>query len=134
MPGLQPEFKLARPEGEGARRLALADWITDARNVLTWRSIVNRVWHFHFGRGLVDTPGDFGRMGAKPTHPELLDWLAADFREHGGSLKHLHRLIVTSAAYRQSSRHEPRFAEIDNDNRYLWRMTRTRLEIGRAHV
>jgi hypothetical protein len=128
VPGLEARFRLADPENEGSRRAALARWVSDPKNVLTWRSIVNRVWHFHFGKGLVDTPGDFGHMGAKPTHPELLDWLAADFQEHGGSLKHLHRLIVTSAAYCQSSRHEPRFAEIDNDNRYLWRMTRTRLD------
>jgi hypothetical protein len=126
--GLEARFRLADPGNEGSRRAALARWVSDPKNVLTWRSIVNRVWHFHFGRGLVDTPGDFGRMGTRPTHPELLDWLAADFQEHDGSLKHLHRLIVTSAAYRQSSRHEPRFAEIDNDNRYLWRMSRTRLD------
>ena len=73
---------------------------------LTWRSIVNRVWHYHFGRGIVDTPNDFGRNGAPPTHPELLDWLAVEFRDGGGSLKKLHRLIVLSAAYRQSSAHD----------------------------
>ncbi|HKI36897.1 MAG TPA: DUF1549 and DUF1553 domain-containing protein [Gemmataceae bacterium] len=128
VPGLEARFRLATGDDEGSRRVALARWVSDPKNVLTWRSIVNRVWHYHFGRGIVDTPGDFGRMGARPTHPELLDWLAADFLEHGGSLKYLHRLIVTSAAYRQSSRHEPRFAEIDNDNRYLWRMSRTRLD------
>jgi hypothetical protein len=128
VPGLEAHFRLARPDDEGSRRAALARWMSDPKNMLTWRSIVNRVWHYHFGKGIVDTPGDFGRMGSRPTHPELLDWLAADFRQHGGSLKHLHRLIVTSAAYRQSSRHEPHFAEIDNDNRYLWRMSRTRLD------
>jgi hypothetical protein len=128
VPGLEARFRLDRPDDEGSRRAALARWVSDPKNVLTWRSIVNRVWHYHFGKGLVDTPGDFGRMGSRPSHPELLDWLAADFRDHGGSLKRLHRLIVTSAAYRQSSRHEPRFAEIDNDNRLLWRMNRTRLD------
>jgi hypothetical protein len=128
VPGLEARFRLDRPDDEGSRRAALARWMGDPKNVLTWRSIVNRVWHYHFGKGIVETPGDFGRMGAKPTHPELLDWLAADFQQHGGSLKYLHRLIVTSAAYRQSSRHEPRFAEVDNDNRYLWRMNRTRLD------
>ncbi len=128
VPGLEARFSLANLDDEGSRRAALARWVTDPKNVLTWRSIVNRVWHFHFGRGIVDTPGDFGRMGARPTHPELLDWLAADFVDHDESLKHLHRLIVTSAAYRQSSRHEPRFAAIDNDNHYLWRMNRTRLD------
>ena len=77
-------------------------------NPLTWRSIVNRVWQYHFGRGLVDTPNDFGRMGQLPTHPELLDWLAAEFRDGGQSLKQLHRLIVTSATYRQASTVERR--------------------------
>ncbi len=76
--GLAADFTFARPE-EGARRVALADWIADERNALTWRSIVNRVWHYHFGRGIVDTPSDFGRNGSRPTHPELLDWLAVEF-------------------------------------------------------
>jgi hypothetical protein len=89
---------------------------------------VNRIWHLHFGRGLVDTPNDFGRMGAEPTHPELLDWLAAWFRDHGGSLKSLHRLIVTSATYRQSTRHNQAFAARDAENRLLWRMNRMRLD------
>src|SRR5207247_1389495 len=71
--------------------------------VLTWRSLVNRVWQYHFGRGLVETPNDFGRMGSPPSHPELLDWLAVNFRDNGGSLKQLHRQIVLSATYRQSS-------------------------------
>jgi len=95
------ELPPAAPEGE--RRAALARWISDERNPLTLRSIVNRVWQYHFGRGLVATPNDFGRNGALPTHPELLDWLAAEFRDSGGSLKQLHKLIVTSAAYRQTS-------------------------------
>jgi len=115
-------------EIEGPRRVALAEWITDARNPLTWRSIVNRVWLYHFGRGLVDTPNDFGRMGARPTHPELLDWLAAEFRDGGQSLKTLHRLIVTSAVYRQASTHNDQFAAIDAGNQYLWKMNRRRLE------
>ncbi len=113
---------------EGGRRAALAEWITDARNGLTWRSIVNRVWHYHFGRGIVDTPSDFGRNGSRPTHPELLDWLAVEFRDGGRSLKKLHRLIVTSAVYRQSSRHDEAAAKVDADNRYLWRMNRRRLD------
>jgi hypothetical protein len=128
VPGLEHRFRLPDTNNEGARRAALARWLSDPKNVLTWRSIVNRVWHYHFGRGLVDTPSDFGRMGARPTHPELLDWLATTFRDSGGSLKQLHRLIVTSAVYRQSSRHEPGFAAIDGDNRCLWRMNRTRLD------
>jgi hypothetical protein len=127
VPGLDPTFKLSGP-AEGARRAALAEWIANRRNMLTWRSIVNRVWHYHFGRGIVSTPSDFGRNGALPSHPELLDWLACRFRDGGGSLKELHRLIVTSAAYRQSSRHDEAAARVDADNRYLWRMNRQRLD------
>jgi hypothetical protein len=132
---LAPRFKLDHPEDEGARRAALAHWLTDRRNPLTWRSIVNRVWQYHFGRGLVDTPNDFGRMGSLPTHPALLDWLAVDFRDHGQSLKRLHRLIVTSATYRQSSRiadipigQTAKAVAADVDNRFLWRMNRQRLD------
>jgi hypothetical protein len=97
-------------------------------NPLTWRVIVNRVWHYHFGAGLVETPNDFGHMGGSPSHPELLDWLAAEFRDSGGSLKALHRLIVTSSAYRQASAANPAATEIDADNRLLWRMNRRRLD------
>jgi hypothetical protein len=125
---LPSEFSLANPKDEASRRAALARWITAPENMLTWRSIVNRVWHWHFGRGLVDTPNDFGRMGSQPTHPELLDWLAAEFRDSGGSLKQLHRLIVTSAAYRQVSTHREDAARMDSDNRFLWRMNRPRLD------
>ncbi len=128
LPELDGRFWLARPDHEGARRAALAKWLSDRRNVLTWRSIVNRVWHYHFGRGIVATPSDFGRMGATPTHPELLDWLALHFRDQGGSLKKLHRLIVTSAVYRQSSRHRADCARVDADNHFLWRMNRGRLD------
>src|SRR5262245_24886471 len=125
VPGLEARFRLADTKDEGARRVALARWVSDSKNPLTWRSIVNRVWHYHFGRGIVDTPNDFGRMGAQPTHPELLDWLAVSLQEHGGSLKWLHKLIVMSSVYRQSSHHHLRHAAIDGDNRYLWRMNRT---------
>ncbi|HTA28875.1 MAG TPA: DUF1553 domain-containing protein, partial [Candidatus Cybelea sp.] len=125
---LPARFDLPKDAPEGQRRLALAQWITDRRNPLTWRSIVNRVWQYHFGRGLVDTPNDFGKMGQMPTHPELLDWLAAQFRDGGQSLKGLHRLIVTSAAYRQVSTVRAAAAAIDSDNQYLWRMNRHRLE------
>jgi hypothetical protein len=132
---IEPRFKLAHPENEGERRAALARWLSDPRNPLTWRSIVNRVWQYHFGRGLVETPNDFGRMGALPTHPALLDWLAMEFRDHGQSIKQLNRLIVTSKTYRRSSR----IADIgasqaaaalaeDADNRFLWRMNRQRLD------
>ncbi|PYJ04126.1 MAG: hypothetical protein DME25_10435, partial [Verrucomicrobia bacterium] len=101
---LPSQFQLADPNDEGARRAALAKWITDPKNALTWRSIVNRIWHYHFGRGIVDTPNDLGRMGGRPSHPELLDWLAVSFLEGGGSIKELHRLILNSAVYLQSSR------------------------------
>src|SRR4029077_1668755 len=117
LPDLEHRFRLKDAQNEGGRRAALARWLTDTRNGLAWRSIANRVWQYHFGRGLVDTPNDFGRMGSAPSHPELLEWLAARLRDEGGSIKSLDRLIVTSAVYRQSSRHEPAFAEIDVDNR-----------------
>ncbi len=130
-----PKFSLGRDgqSSEATRRAALAGWLCDPQNGLTWRSMANRVWQFHFGRGLVDTPNDFGRMGSPPTHPELLEWLAATLRDSGGSIKQLDRLIVTSAVYRQSSRHVPEFAEIDGDNRFLWRMTRSRLDAESIH-
>ncbi len=124
---LAGEFK-PDSASEGDRRAALASWIVDSKNVLTWRSIVNRAWQGHFGRGIVDTPSDFGANGSKPTHPELLDWLAVEFRDGGQSLKKLHRLIVTSATYRQSSRHDEQAAKIDAENRWLWRMNRQRLD------
>jgi hypothetical protein len=115
---------------ESTRRAALAEWIADPNNPLTWRSIVNRVWQYHFGRGLVDTPNDFGRMGAQPSHPELLDWLALTFRDDlKGSLKGLHKLIVMSAAYRQSSTvANATAAAMDADNRWLWRQNRRKLD------
>jgi hypothetical protein len=89
---------------------------------------VNRVWQYHFGRALVDSPNDFGHMGQLPTHPELLDWLATEFRDGGGSLKALHRHILLSATYRQSSASAPAAAALDSDNRFFWRMNRRRLE------
>ena len=100
---LQMPFEVGG-DHESARRAALAKWIAHPNNALTWRSIVNRVWQHHFGRGLVETANDFGRMGGKPSHPELLDWLAVTFRDDmGGSLKKLHKLIVMSETYRQES-------------------------------
>ena len=126
--GLSGKLEIGDLNDEGSRRAALAKWITDRRNLLARRSIVNRVWQYHFGRGIVDTPNDFGRMGSQPTHPELLDWLACWFLDNGESLKKLHRLMVTSATYRQSSQNDPVFARIDGDNRFLWRMNRQRLD------
>jgi len=119
------------------RRAALAEWLTRAEHPLTARVIVNRVWQGHFGTGLVATPSDFGTLGEKPSHPELLDWLAAEFVERGWSLKHLHRLIVTSAAYRQASvaasggsRGTPKTA--DPENRLVGRMSVRRLDAEQA--
>lgn len=122
------QFALEDPLDEGSRRAALARWLIDPEHTLTWRSIVNRVWHYHFDRGIVDTPNDLGKMGGIPSHPELLDWLAVEFRDRGGSLKDLHRLIVTSATYRQSSQIDSERAAIDGENRLLWRMNRRRLD------
>ncbi len=121
-------FAIPPTAPEGARRAALAQWISDERNPLTWRSIVNRVWQYHFGRGLVATPNDFGRNGGLPSHPELLDWLATEFRDSGGSIKQLHRLIVTSATYRQSSTSNATAEKIDADDTLLWRQNRRKLE------
>ena len=87
MTSLPARFVLKDGEPEGARRAALAHWITAPDNMLTWRSIVNRVWQYHFGAGIVDSANDFGHMGSQPTHPELLDWLAVTFRDQGGSLQ-----------------------------------------------
>ncbi len=120
-------FGQVKPNDEGSRRAALAEWLADDDNVLTWRSIVNRVWQQHFGRGLVDTPNDFGRNGSRPTHPELLDWLAHEFRD-ADSFKKLHRVILLSSTYRQASTHSEAHAKIDGDNRYWWRMNRARLD------
>jgi mono/diheme cytochrome c family protein len=150
IPGIKGSFELPANHTEGDRRAALARWLTDTNNPLTWRVMANRVWQYHFGRGLVDTPNDFGKMGQLPTHPELLDWLAAELSEHQ-SIKKLHKLILMSATYRQTSNTEPDIrnrqskirlfgiaiptsafrdsrATVDGDNRYLWRQNRRKLE------
>ena len=121
-------FDLPAGHAEGDRRLALARWLTDRDNPLTWRAIVNRVWQGHFGRAIAATPGDLGRMGSPPSHPELLDWLAAEFRDGGQSLKALHRAIVLSSTYRQSSAGSKQGTERDADNVWLGRMNRRKLE------
>ncbi len=113
---------------EADRRITFADWIVHPDNPLTWRVIVNRVWQHHFGEGLVRSPSDFGFNGERPTHPELLDWLATEFRDSGGQMKQLHRLIVTSATYRQASTPNEKASAVDVDNRLLWRFAPKRLE------
>lgn len=123
-----PEIKFA-PQSTG-RRTALAAWITDKRNPLTARVAVNHLWARHMGTPLVPTVFDFGRKGTPPTHPELLDWLAAELIESGWDMKHLHRLIVESSTYRMSSSGADSGANLakDPDNRYLWRRLPIRLE------
>jgi hypothetical protein len=110
------------------RRAALAGWLVSPENPLVARVLVNRVWAWHFGHGLVRTPSDFGTQGEPPTHPELLDWLARDLIEHGWSLKRLHRLIVTSSTYRMSSIAAGAGLRTDPENRLLWYFPRRRLE------
>ena len=127
IPDTNWRFQLPPSHNEGDRRVALADWLVRDNNPLTWRSIVNRVWQYHFGQGIVGSPNDFGRMGKLPSHPQLLDWLAIEFRDRGQSLKKLHKLLVTSSVYRQSSAHNRRNSQLDSENAYLWRMARRRL-------
>ena len=125
---LDADFGLAADAPEAQRRVKFADWLGDPRNPLPARVMANRVWHWHFGQGIVSSPNDFGASGVRPTHPELLDWLAAKFIESGWSVKALHRLIVNSATYRQSSALNEKAAEGDADNQLLWRFTPRRLE------
>ncbi len=122
------KLQLDEEVSEQERRIALAKWIGSAENPLTARVMANRIWQYHFGQGLVKTPSDFGLSGAKPSHPELLDWLAREFIRSGWSIKHLHRLILTSETYKQSNRINPRAAEIDGNCRLLWRFPSRRLE------
>lgn len=130
---LDGRFPLKIPEtrpnaASTGRRLAFAKWLTDPQNPLTTRVIVNRVWLDHFGRGIVATPADFGKLGNRPSHPELLDWLASEFIRNGWSMKKLHRLIMISTAYRQDSKRDSERERIDPDNRLYSRMLVRRLE------
>jgi len=125
---VKPALSMNATTPEPERRLALARWIADPNHPLAPRVAVNRLWHHHFGRGIVATPGDFGFNGDRPSPPELLDWLARQFLSNGGRLKPIHRLIVTSATYRQSSRIDPNAIAKDRENRLLWRMSPRRLE------
>jgi cytochrome c553 len=122
IPVRQGEFKST------GRKLALARWLTQRDHPLTARVMMNRLWHHHFGRGIVATPNDFGRNGQQPTHPELLDWLAVEFVDRGWSLKQMHEVMVLSNAYQQSSAIDSAKAKIDPDNKLLWRMNRQRLD------
>jgi cytochrome c553 len=128
LPGNNTSGDTSTLTAEQQRRLNLANWIASPNNPLTARVMVNRIWLNHFGRGLVDTPSDFGVNGAKPSHPELLDWLAAEFIRSGWSIKHMHRLIMNSATYQQSSLIDSKAADIDRDNTLLWRFTSRRME------
>ncbi|MAS92038.1 MAG: cytochrome C [Verrucomicrobiales bacterium] len=126
--GTTEAFSLEKNATEGDRRAALAEYFADPDNPLLWRSIANRVWLWHFGRGIVDSPNDMGRMGMEPTHPALLDWLAATLRDDPKqSLKNLHYQIVTSATWKQASNHRADMAEVDANNAYYWRGNRRRL-------
>jgi hypothetical protein len=121
-------YELPADTPEAERRATLAKWLGSEQHPLTARVLVNRVWRHHFGAGMVDTPSDFGAQGERPTHPELLDWLASQFMAGGWRIKELHRLICTSAAYRQDSRPNQAAARIDADARLLWRFPPRRLE------
>ncbi len=112
---------------EGARRAAFARWLTAADNPLTPRVLANRIWHYHFGTGIVSTPSDFGFMGARPSHPAMLDWLAGELLSQGWKLKPLHRLIMTSQTYRQSAVYREAAAQVDAESRLLWRFPPRRL-------
>lgn len=125
---VQPPLKLAADAPEKDRRLALAQWLADPRNPLPSRVYVNRLWHHHFGQGIVNTPSDFGFNGGRPSHAALLDWLASEFVANGGYTKPLHRLMVLSQTYRQASTIDPTKHAIDQGNRNLWRFAARRME------
>ena len=125
---LKFEMKLPADSSDRDRRLKLVEWITHPDNPLFKRVIVNRVWHYHFGAGIVDTPSDFGFNGGRPSHPQLLDWLSQQLVDHQYQLKAIHRLIASSTTYRQAATFHPRAAAVDAGNRLLWRKSPQRLE------
>ena len=127
-PGVLDALQPLKATTGQTNRLDLAKWLVDRENPLTARVVVNRIWQKYFGRGIVETENDFGSQGSLPTHPELLDWLAVEFMEHGWSQKHIHRLILNSATYRQSSNMRPDLANIDANNYLLARQNRLRLD------
>ena len=120
-------YRLSPDAPEAERRVALANWIVHSENPVTPRVLANRLWHYHFGTGIVDTPSDFGYMGGRPTHPKLLDFLALKLTQNGWRLKELHRLIMTSQTYMQSSEFRTEPAKVDGDSRLLWRFPPRRL-------
>ncbi|HTN77260.1 MAG TPA: DUF1549 domain-containing protein, partial [Pirellulaceae bacterium] len=126
--GVSADFQLSAQANDAERRQKLADWITATNNPLAARVLVNRLWHYHFGVGLVDTPNDFGFNGGRPSHPELLDWLAAEFLANHGSVKHIQQLIVSSSTYQQASLPNAAAIAKDADNRWLWRHSPARLD------
>ncbi|MCA9128094.1 MAG: DUF1553 domain-containing protein [Planctomycetales bacterium] len=120
-------YQLTADAPESERRLAFANWLVHGDNPLTPRVLANRLWHYHFGTGIVDTPSDFGYMGGRPSHPELLDFLALQLKNNGWRIKALHRLIMLSDTYRQSSAYREEAAHMDGDSRFLWRFPPRRL-------
>jgi hypothetical protein len=124
---MKSAYALPASSTESERRVTLAKWIVASDNPLTSRVLVNRLWHYHFGTGLVDSPSDYGWMGSKPSHPELLDWLASQLLNEGWKWKPIHKLIVMSQAYRQSSEWNANAAKVDADSRLLWRFPPRRL-------
>ena len=122
--------KIVPPEGLNStgRRSVLANWLADPKNPLTPRVMVNRIWQYHFGRGIVASASDFGVMGERPTNPQLLDYLASTFVENGWSIKKMHRQIMLSNLYQESSAYQPQAAAVDPDNKLLWRYERHRFE------
>lgn len=128
LPHRPADFGVKSDAPESERRIALANWIADRNNPLLARVIVNRLWHYHFGIGIVDTPSDFGFNGGRPSHPELLDWLASQLVVNNYQLKPIHRMMMHSHAYRQSTDFDPKSGAVDSSNRLLWRFSPKRLD------